>query len=152
MSRLALIASLLVILVPSVAGAAQPQFSMNEIEQEVMCPVCGTRLDLSHSPAADQIRQYIAAKRAQGWTKQQVETALVAQFGRQILASTPTSGSGLGAWLVPVAVGLAGVAVAAALLLGWRRRAGPEAPVAPLDPEADRKVDDALARFASDDL
>jgi cytochrome c-type biogenesis protein CcmH/NrfF len=151
-TRLVALAACLVLLLPAAAAAATPQFSMNEIEQEVMCPVCGTRLDLSHSPAADQIRQYIAEKRSAGWTKQQVEDALVQQFGRQILASTPTGGSGLGAWVVPIALGIGGVVIAGVVLIGWRRRAGPEPTAPPLPAEADRKVDEALARFASDDL
>ncbi len=125
---------------------------MDDIEHEVMCPVCGTRLDLSHSPAAEQIRTFIAAKRDRGWTKQQVEDALVAQFGQQILATTPTGGSGLGAWLVPIAVGIGGVTLATVLLLAWRRTAaaGRSRPPA-LDEAADRKVDAALERFAADD-
>ena len=104
-----------------------------------MCPVCGTRLDLSHSPAADQIRAFIEQKRDAGWTKQQVKDALVAQFGERILATTPTSGSGLFAWLVPVIAGVAGVAIAVGLVVAWRRRpprSTPAPAAAPLDDEA----------------
>jgi cytochrome c-type biogenesis protein CcmH len=136
-------------LAPS-ALAATPQFTMDEIEREVMCPVCGTRLDLSHSPAAEQIRTYVARKRDAGWTKAQVEDALVAQFGPSIRAETPSTGSGLVAWLVPVAAAVGGVAIAVVAILVWRRRSpGSTAtlPTVALDADAERRVDEALAAF-----
>jgi cytochrome c-type biogenesis protein CcmH len=147
--RLAALCALLLAVIAPVASAATPQFSEEQLETEVMCPVCGTRLDLSHSPAADQIRAFIEQKRDAGWTKQQVKDALVAQFGERILATTPTSGSGLVAWLVPLLAAAAGVALAVGLVVAWRRRPrGQPAPAAvPLDDEASRRVDDALRDF-----
>jgi cytochrome c-type biogenesis protein CcmH len=147
--RLAALCALFVAVIAPVASAATPQFSEEQLETEVMCPVCGTRLDLSHSPAADQIRAFIEQKRDAGWTKQQVKDALVAQFGERILATTPTSGSGLVAWLVPLLAAAAGVALAVGLVVAWRRRPrGQPAPAAaPLDDEARRRVDDALRDF-----
>ena len=150
MSRLAAVLALLLVVLVPVASAATPQFSEEQLETEVMCPVCGTRLDLSHSPAADQIRAFIEQKHDAGWTKQQVKDALVAQFGERILATTPTSGSGLLAWLVPVIAGVAGVAIAVGLVVAWRRRpprSAPAAAAAPLDDEARRRVDEALRDF-----
>ena len=132
------------------SSAPQPQFSMDEIEREIMCPTCETPLYLSHSPAANRIRAYVEEKREAGWTKQQVKDALVAQFGERILATTPTSGSGLFAWLVPVIAGIAGVALAVGLVVVWRRRPGRPEPVTaagPLDDEARRRVDEALRDF-----
>jgi cytochrome c-type biogenesis protein CcmH/NrfF len=150
-ARLAVLLAMLA-LVP-LATAAQPKFTMDEIEQEVMCPVCGTRLELSHSDAANSIRAFIEERREQGYTKKQVEDALVAQFGRGILASTPRSGSGLVAWTVPVLVGVGGVAVVALAALAWRRRAAatPLTPAAILDPDLERRVDDELRRYEDDD-
>ena len=140
MRRLLLVALVLLVAVPA-AGAAQPTFSMSEIETELMCPTCQTRLDLSHSPAADRIRAYVEAKRAQGWTKQQVKDALVADFGPSVLAAPPARGFGLVAWLAPVAIGVLGIAVALALIR--RRRSAP----ASIDPAADARVDAALRDF-----
>jgi cytochrome c-type biogenesis protein CcmH len=147
--RLLALAGLLLLVAVPAALAATPQFSQGEIETEVMCPVCGTRLDLSHSPAANQIRAFIDEKRTAGWTKQQVKDALVAQFGQRILATTPTGGSGLFAWLVPLVAGVGGIALAVGLVLAWRRRPRSEAAPAAttLDDESRRRVDDALRDF-----
>lgn len=149
MRRLAALVGLLLLVAVPAALAATPQFTQDEIETEVMCPVCGTRLDLSRSPAANQIRDFIDQKREAGWTKQQVKDALVAQFGQRILATTPTDGSGLFAWLVPLVVGAAGIAVAVGLVLVWRRRPSTDPASAPvtLDDESRRRVDDALRDF-----
>jgi cytochrome c-type biogenesis protein CcmH len=149
MRRLFALAGLLLLVAVPAALAATPQFTQGEIETEVMCPVCGTRLDLSHSPAANQIRDFIDQKRQEGWTKQQVKDALVAQFGQRILATTPTDGSGLFAWLVPLAAGVGGIALAAGLVLAWRRRPRSDAvpAVTTLDDESRRRVDDALRDF-----
>ena len=140
MRRLLLVVLVLLVAVPA-AHAAQPQFSMSDIETELMCPTCQTRLDLSHSPAADRIRAYVEAKREAGWTKQQVKDALVADFGPAVLAAPPARGFGLVAWLAPIAIGVLGIAVALALIR--RRRSAP----APIDPAVDARVDAALRDF-----
>ena len=150
MRRLLTIVGALLALAAPGAAAATTQFSMPEIEVELMCPTCGTRLDLSHAPAAEQIRAYVERKRAAGWTKAQVKDALVAQFGEQILATTPGEGSGLIAWLVPIAVGLLGIGIAAGAAVNWRRRRRDDpVVVGVLDPDAERRVDEALARWPS---
>lgn len=149
MRRLALVLVWLMALTTP-ALAATPRFTMDEVEQEVMCPVCGTRLDLSHSPAANEIRAFVLHRQADGWTKQQVEDALVAQFGPSIMAATPTSGSGLVAWLVPGLAGLGGLGVAVWAVIAWRRRERPElaaAEPADLDDDQERRVDRAIAEY-----
>jgi cytochrome c-type biogenesis protein CcmH len=140
--RIAVLALLACALAPVAAGAAEPRFSMAEIESELMCPTCQTRLDLSHSPAADRIRAFVEAKRAQGWTKQEVKDALVRDFGPAVLAAPPAEGFGLVAWLVPIALVAAGVAVL------WRRRRPLAASTARVDPALDARVDAALRDLA----
>ncbi len=148
MIRSLLIAALLaLVLVPASALAAEPKFTMSEIEAELMCPTCQSRLDMSYSPAAERIRAFVDEKRQAGWTKDRVKTALVADFGPAVLAAPPKSGLGLLAWLVPalVVVGAALIVVGAVVALR-RRRHDPASPVAApvADHGMDARIDAAL--------
>lgn len=132
------------------AAASEQHPTLNELEGEVMCPVCHTTLDMSDSPAAKRIEAFIVARIRAGETKSQIERQLVANFGEGILAAPPRRGFGLLAWLLPLAGILAG---AAALGFGaWKwssSRGEPQPAVAgvPLDPELERRLDDELRRF-----
>ena len=154
MKRLALVAAVALLIAPS-ALASDRHPTLNELENEVMCPVCNTTLAQSDSPAAHQIERDISARIRQGWTKTEIKNSLVAEYGESILASPPKSGFNLLAWLLP----LAGVGVAA-LVLGiaawsWSRgRAEPETMPSPslngqgpIDPELERRVDEELIRL-----
>ena len=48
---------------------ATPQTSLGDLEDEVMCPICGTLLELSESPQAERQQVYIARLIAAGKTK-----------------------------------------------------------------------------------
>lgn len=128
----------------------QPRASLPEIEDEVMCPVCGTLLGLSHSPAAERERVFIRKLINQGKTKDEIEDALVAEYGGQVLAMPENRGIDVWAYAIPViglVLGLLGVAWA---IIAWRRRRpdpadGPPAE-APSEDEADR-VEKDMARF-----
>ena len=149
MRRVLVVLALLLACAAPASGAA-PLFTMDEIEREVMCPVCGTRLDLSHAPAAEQIRTFIAGRRDAGWSKRQTEDALVAQFGSTILADTPRSGTGLVAWVAPGLVVVGGGLVAVLAILAWRRRsagARPPGGLVELDQADAERVDRALADY-----
>jgi cytochrome c-type biogenesis protein CcmH len=112
-----------------------------------MCPVCGTTLDQSNSPAAEQIKRVIARRIAAGDTKSEIEDRLVANYGDSILAAPPHRGFGLLAWWLPI-VGI----LAAATLVGlgawrWSRDREPAPAAAPLDPALERRIDDELRRY-----
>jgi cytochrome c-type biogenesis protein CcmH len=144
--RAALIVLAGLLLVP-VARASEQQPMLSELEGEVMCPVCGTTLDQSSSPAAQQIKRVIARRIAAGDTKTQIKDRLVAEYGDAILAAPPHEGLGLLAWWLP----LAGI-VAAAAIVGvgawrWSRAREPEPEGPRLDPALERRVDDELARW-----
>lgn len=148
----AAVAALLVLAPPALASQQHP--TLNELENEVMCPVCGTTLSQSDSPAAEQIKQFIRTAIARGDTKGEIEDALVRNYGEQILASPPKHGFNLLAWVLPlVGIGLGGVVLGAAAWRWTRSRA--EAPPVrasvngrgPVDPELERRLDDELARF-----
>src|SRR5262245_64663634 len=80
------------------AAHPQPRASLTQIEGEVMCPICGTLLELSDSPQAQREKAYIRHLIAKGKTKQQIEDALVAQYGNAVLANPPASGFDLSAY------------------------------------------------------
>ncbi len=150
MSRL--LAAALVALMLASAAAASGGPSLAKLEGEVMCPVCGTTLDQSDSPAARQIERFIKRRIAAGDSERQIKDALVANYGDAILASPPKHGFGLLAWWVP----LGGILLAGGLL-GWgiwrwshaRDDAAPAAATsgATLDPGLERRLDDELRRF-----
>jgi cytochrome c-type biogenesis protein CcmH/NrfF len=133
------------------AGAAEPEVNINEIEAEVMCPVCGTLLELAESPQAQREKAFIARLIGEGKTKAEIKDALVAQYGNSVLALPQSSGFDLSAYLVPI---IAFVFAALALGFGvyrWRHSSGPpddRPPSARGPTEAEQKRLDAdLARF-----
>ena len=151
----AVVAAALVCLPAAYASERHP--TLNELENEVMCPVCGTTLAESDSPAAQQIKQFIRTSIARGETKSEIKSDLVRNYGESILAAPPKHGFNLLAWLLPVVGLLGAAAVLGVAAWGWSRGRGePEAPViqsangqgpGAIDPELERRVDEALSRF-----
>lgn len=146
MRRLFPVVLVALVLVP-IARASEQHPTLAELEGEVMCPVCGTTLDQSGSPAAQQLKRVIAKRISAGDTKSQIKDRLVSEYGQAILAAPPHKGFGLVAWWLPVA----GI-VAAAVLVGvgarrWARAREPAPVGAPLDAALERRLDDELRRF-----
>jgi cytochrome c-type biogenesis protein CcmH len=148
----------LVAVVAAVAIAAAPagaqQGTLPDLEDEVMCVVCGVPLGQApDAPQAERVRVFIRELIAEGRTKDEIKDALVAQFGDDVLATPDTEGFDLAAWLVP---GLAILLAAAGIGVGvwrWRRqtsRAG-DGPDGPGEPPADEReserLDADLARY-----
>jgi len=149
---------LVALVLASPAPASESHPTLAELETELICPTCHTTLDQSSSAVADRMREFIRSRIAAGDTKSQIKAKLVAQFGPAVLASPPKKGFDLLVWVLPLA-GLAAGAVALTWLAWrWSRRRGPEpgpdaAPGqngrASLEPEAERRLDEELARFDS---
>ena len=57
--RLVAACAVAALLLAPTATATERHPTLNELENEVMCPVCGTTLSQSDSPAAQQIKQFI---------------------------------------------------------------------------------------------
>jgi cytochrome c-type biogenesis protein CcmH len=145
--RLLVLVCLAALLAAPAARASEQHPTQAELEGEVMCPVCGTTLDQSDSPAAQQIKRVIARRIAAGDTKSEIKARLVANYGESILAAPPHHGFGLLAWWLPIA----GITAAAALVgfgaWRWSRAREPAPAAAPLDPALERRLDDELRRY-----
>jgi cytochrome c-type biogenesis protein CcmH/NrfF len=109
--------------------------------------VCGTTLDQSSSPAAQQIKRVIAKGIAAGQTKSQIEDRLVAEYGDAILAAPPRHGFGLLAWWLPIAGIVVAAVVVGAGAWRWSRAREPAPRSVQLDPALERRLDDELRRF-----
>jgi cytochrome c-type biogenesis protein CcmH len=138
---------LALVLVLGLTAAAEPQTTLPDVEDEVMCVECRTMLNISSSAVADQERAFIRARIADGMTKDEIKAALVDEYGPAVLAEPGDEGFDLAGWLVPIALAaLAGLGV---VLLARRWRAPPApAPAAPeLTPADARRLDDELTAF-----
>jgi cytochrome c-type biogenesis protein CcmH len=155
MSRLAAaLASVLatLALAPAALAADCPRTTLGDIEDEVMCPVCGTPLALAtEAPQANRERAYIQRLIDDCRSKDEVKSALVAQFGDGVLALPGDEDADFGDVLVYVIPGLglvlavAGIAVATRR---WRSRGAGTAPAAGAPPSAaSGRLDSDLERY-----
>jgi cytochrome c-type biogenesis protein CcmH len=133
-----------ILAIAPVHAGAEARASLPDIEDEVMCTICGTLLAESQSPQADRERAFIRDLIAQGKTKDQIKDAMVAQYGENVLASPQTSGVDLLAYLIPI-VALLGV-LAILLPWLWRHRRTSPAAVEDLDPSDAARLDADMAR------
>ena len=132
----------------AVAVASEQHPTLAELEGEVVCPTCHTTLDMSNSAVASRIRVFIRERIAAGDTKSEIKDELVAQFGPAVLAEPPKHGFDLLAWLLPIGGLLLGAAAVAWAAWRWSPRARePAAAGPPLDPDAERRLDEELERF-----
>jgi cytochrome c-type biogenesis protein CcmH len=147
-----LVAALTLAIVPAASAADCPKTTLGDVEDEVMCPVCGTPLALAtEAPQAQQQREFIQDLIDDCRSKDEVKSALVAQFGDQVLALPGDDGTDFGDVLVYAIPGLGvllaagGIAFAA---VRWRRRGAgtPPAPAGPADAPGGR-LDADLDRY-----
>jgi cytochrome c-type biogenesis protein CcmH len=118
------------------ASAGESQPTLPDIEDEVMCPICGTSLELSESPQAERERDLIRRLIAQGKSKAAIKEILVAEYGEEVLASPEGEGFDLTAWVTPIAAGLG--AIIALLVAAARLRRAPSPSPPPSLDAADR--------------
>ena len=149
--RRAITLALLASLLPAAAGAATPQTTVTAIEGEVMCPICGTLLELSDSPQARREKVFVAKLVAEGKSKAEIKDALVTQYGPEVLAVPRGSGFDLTAYLVPIIALLAAIVALALAVFRWRRdgRGTSEAVASerPLPDEDAERLDADIARY-----
>ena len=127
----ATLAALALIAAGPAAAAACPKTTVGDVEDEVMCPVCGTPLALAtEAPQAQRERAFIQRLVDDCRSKEEVKDALVAEFGEEVLASPDDEGFDLAAYLVPALAILLGAAGLAVAVLRWRRARQPAEPSA----------------------
>jgi cytochrome c-type biogenesis protein CcmH/NrfF len=100
-----------------------PQTTLGDVEDEVMCPVCGTPLAVaSEAPQAQRERAFIERLIARCKSKDQVKRALVAEYGESILALPGDEGDdSFGDVLVYVVPALGLALAAAGIAFAWIR-------------------------------
>ena len=148
---IAISCALVALFAPAALAQNCPQTTLADVEDEVMCPVCGTPLGLAtEAPQAQRQRAYIERQIADCRSKDEIKQALAAQFGESVLA-LPGDGDddSLGDVLVyaipalAIVLGLGGIALA---VLRWRGR-GPRRP-APAGPGVDSgRLDSDMERY-----
>ena len=149
---LAAAAAALMLLAATAAVAAEcPKTSVADLEDEVMCPVCGTSLALAtEAPQAERQRELIRRLVESCRSKDEVKAVLAAEFGDEVLATPGDDGFDLAAYLVPGVGLLLGAVALGAAALGWRRSASrgaePERPEGAGGAAAER-LDSDLERY-----
>jgi cytochrome c-type biogenesis protein CcmH len=131
------------------ASAPAQEASLPDIEDEVMCPICGTLLELSEAPQADRQRVFIRRLIGEGRSKEEIKDALVAEYGEEVLAAPQGSGFDLTAYVVPIAAFLLAAAALVAGVWRWRRSASAEAGSATATPQGKdaERLESDLARY-----
>jgi len=150
MRPLLVLLAALALAAPALAGGSQ--VSASDIETELVCPVCHETLDESNAPIAQEMKQEIRRRIAEGWTKKQIIDEMVANFGPGVLSTPSKHGFDLLAWLLPLGgIALGAVGLAAGAWHWSRRRAGDDEPPpgggSGLSEDEERLVDLELARF-----
>ena len=132
----------LLLLAPATSALAAtcPRASLPDVEDEVMCLVCGVPLALADAPQAQRERVFITRMVRQCRSKDEIASALVAQYGPRVLALPKASGFRLAAYVVPALV--AALTVAGLGLAAARRRRRPR--TSPRDDRVSRPALDPL--------
>ena len=154
MRRLLALAALVALLAPASAGAQAepaPRASLPDIEDEVMCTICGTALQLSDSPQAERERAFINRLIAEGKTKDEIKDALVDEYGAAVLAVPKGEGFNLTAWILPIAGVLTALVLIGLAARRWRRAGArddsEQGQVAAIGDEDAERLQDDIGRY-----
>jgi len=143
-------ATLLLLALPAAAAAAGcPKTTLGDVEDEVMCLVCGTPLSLAtEAPQAQRERELIRRLVARCRSKEQIKRALVAEYGSEVLALPEDRGFDLASYLVPALALLAAGAAVGLAALRWRRgRRERRATASTAAGAADARLDADIERY-----
>jgi cytochrome c-type biogenesis protein CcmH len=136
------------------ATSACPRTTLGDVEDEVMCPVCGVPLELAtEAPQANRERAFIQRLIDRCESKQQIKDTLAAEFGDEVLAVPKDKGFDAAAYVVPAGAVVGGLLVVAIAVMRWRRARLAEAPRTPTaagpspDPADAARLEEDLGRY-----
>jgi cytochrome c-type biogenesis protein CcmH len=151
-----LLAAALLVAIPALspASAWAKKDLTHEITDGIICPCsCGEILTGCTCETGKAMKGYVELEVKGGKSKDQVEAALVSQYGEVILGAPKAQGFNLLVWVAPAVATVAGIFIATFLLTRWtRRRAVATSGGAPAGgPDAPRGSmrEDAAARLAA---
>lgn len=144
--NLLMLAALFSISFAPAAEAACEKTSLLDIQDEVMCVICGVPLVNAGGPQSDDQRDFIRERVEQCETKEEIKAALVAEYTTAVLAVPQKSGFDLSAYLVPI-FALIGALIAIVIgAIGWKRSRGSEK-VAAATAVENEALDEDLRRY-----
>jgi cytochrome c-type biogenesis protein CcmH len=108
-------------------GSDEPEDRAHRVAESLMCPTCrGQSVADSDSSAARGIRNRIDDMVAEGYSADEIRSAMAARYGDDILLNPGRSGLAGLVWVLPVAA-LVGAAAGVALAFRrWRSRGAAE--------------------------
>jgi cytochrome c-type biogenesis protein CcmH/NrfF len=150
--RVTLLAALILTLGAGTAATASAEQNWYSTVDQFMCVSCHESLNQVNSPQALSEKSFLRGLIAKDLTFGQIKSAMVAQYGAEVLARPPASGFNLTIYILPPLVLIGGLALLAYTLPKWRERArrsaGARLPgAAPLESEDARRLDDELTDF-----
>jgi cytochrome c-type biogenesis protein CcmH/NrfF len=135
------------------ASAHQSSYqSYYSVVNQFMCVSCHEPLNQVTSPQALSEKATLRGLIARGLSLSQIKSAMVAQYGPEVLGRPAASGFNLTIYILPPAVFLGGLGLLALTLPKWRERsrraAGTQLPgAAALDSDDAKRLDDELTNF-----
>jgi cytochrome c-type biogenesis protein CcmH len=146
--RAAALAMAVVLAVAAPAAAQCQKTTLGDIEDEVMCPVCGTPLSLAtEAPQAERQRELIQRLIADCRSKEQIKTVLVAEFGDEVLTLPDDEGFDLAAYLVPALAILLAAGALGFAALRWRRGRSDPGDAPATSAAAGARLDEDMDRY-----
>lgn len=151
--RLALVVALSVAAVTP-AWAAPKKDPARAITDGIICPCsCGEILTGCTCDTGKAMKAYVDREVGGGKSKDQVEAALVSQYGEVILGAPKAQGFNLVVWIAPFVMTVLGFLFASHVLVKWSRRrealAVDGGASAPGSPDSGSRMDPAAARLAA---
>ncbi|MGK2878678.1 MAG: cytochrome c-type biogenesis protein CcmH [Solirubrobacterales bacterium] len=143
---LLMLAALFSIAFAPAAEAACEKTSLLDIQDEVMCVICGVPLINAGGPQSDDQRDFIRERVEQCETKEEIKAALVAEYTTAVLAVPQKSGFDLSAYLVPILALIAALIAIVVGAIGWKRSRGSDK-IAAATPAEDDALDEDLRRY-----